>query len=346
MYLLKIGYNCIGKLGFVGDKIISMYKISKMKKEEIPELIKIWHNQYSKYCNDAVIPDFWCGGENSIKMYLENQINQGNAIISKKDDVITGYIAWMHIDFHNEKSAFCPIIGHAAIEEDSLTIYHELYNYAAQIWVDDDRFNHLWMIYNDDHTLKDMLYDTGFGSHVIDAYTKVQAPVCQMDCKYNVSVATYSDAEALIALIKESVQFYIESPIFLKRSNYELNEVIDMIETDHLLVVWDNDTPIGIMNLSVQTGYNIENLASTNTGLISKAGAYIKPEYRGLGIGKCLLNEVMKHCIENNIQFLHVCFETANPFANVFWRKHFSPIILSVRRTINKDANIPKTRLL
>lgn len=317
-----------------------------MKKEEIPVLIEIWRNQYSKYCNGTVIPDFLSGGENSIMTYLENQINQGNAIISKRDDVITGYIAWMYIDFHNEKSAFCPIIGHAAIEEDSLTIYHELYNHAAQIWVDDDRFNHLWMIYNDDYTLKDMLYDIGFGSHVIDAYTKIQTPVCQFDCKYKISVAIYSDAEALLELINESVHFYIESPIFLKRSVYELDDVINLIKTDHLLVALDNDKPIGIMNLSVQTGYNIENLAPTNTGLINKAGAYIKPEYRGLGIGNGLLNEVMKRCTEKNIQYLHVCFETANPFANVFWRKHFKPIILSVRRTINKDADISKIKLL
>ena len=321
---------------------MAMYKISKMKKEEIPELIKIWHNQYSKYCNSAVINDFLSGGENSIVTYLENQINNGNAIVSKKNDFITGYIAWMYIDFHNEKSAFCPIIGHATIEEDSQIIYHELYNHAAQIWVDDNRFNHLWMIYNDDHTLKDMLYDIGFGSHVIDAYTKIQKQVCQIDGKYKISVATYSDAETLLELVKESVNFYIGSPIFLKRGVYELNDVIDMIKTDHLLVAWNQATPIGIMNLSVQTGYHIENLSSPNTGLISKAGAYIKPEYRGLGIGKCLLNEVMKHCTEKNIQYLHVCFETANPFANIFWRKHFKPVILSVRRTINKDANITK----
>lgn len=319
-----------------------MYQISKMKKEDIPKLIAIWHNQYSKYCNSTVIPNFLNGGENSIMTYLENQINHGNAIIAKRDDVITGYIAWMYFDFHNEKSAFCPIIGHAAIEEDSETIYHELYNYAAQIWVDKDRFNHLWMIYNDNHALKDMLYDIGFGSHVIDAYTKVQEPACRINSKYKVSVAAYSDAEALLALMKESVYFYIESPIFLKRNDYELDDVIDMIKTDHLLVAWDNDMPIGVMNLSVQTGYNIENLASTNTGMISKVGAYIKPEYRGLGIGKCMLNEVMKHCTEKNIQYLHVCFETANPFANIFWRKHFKPIILSVRRTVNKDANIAK----
>ena len=319
-----------------------MYKISRMKKKEIPELIAIWHNQYSKYCSSMVIPDFLSDGEKSIMTYLENQINHGNAIIAKKDDVITGYMAWTYFDFHNEKSAFCPITGHAAIEEDSETIYHELYNYAAQIWVDDDRFNHLWMIYNDDHLLKDMLYDIGFGSHVIDAYTKIQEPVCRTDSKYKISVAAYNDAEVLLELMKESVHFYIESPIFLKRNDYELDDIIDMIKKDHLVVAWDNDLPIVVMNLSVQIGYNIENLASTNTGLISKVGAYIKPKYRGLGIGKCMLNEVMKHCTEKNIQYIHVCFETANPFANIFWRKHFKPIILSVRRTVNKDANITK----
>lgn len=60
-----------------------MYKISKMKKEEIPELIGIWRNQYSKYCSNAIVPDFLSGGENSIVMYLENQINHENAIIAK-----------------------------------------------------------------------------------------------------------------------------------------------------------------------------------------------------------------------------------------------------------------------
>lgn len=317
-----------------------MYKISKMKKEYIPELIKIWHCEYSSYCNSEVMPDFLSDGENSIMQYLENQINQGNAIILKKGDVIVGYMAWMYFDFHNEKSAFCPIVGHASIEEDSQTIYHLLYNYAAQKWVDDDRFNHLWMIFNDNCTLKDMLYDIGFGSQVMDAYTKVQKPVSQTNSKYKISRAAYSDAEVLLELIKESVQYYLNSPIFLKRSNYELNDVIEIISTNHLLVAWDNDTPIGVMNLSIQTEYDIENLSCTNTGLINEIGAYIKPEYRGMGIGKCLLNEVMKHCAENNIQYLHVSFETANPFANIFWRKHFKPMILSVRRTINKDANM------
>lgn len=53
------------------------------------------------------------------------------------------------------------------------------------------------------------------------AYTKVPKSVDKIACKYKISVATCRDAEALLTLIKESEQFYIESPIFLKRGNYE-----------------------------------------------------------------------------------------------------------------------------
>ena len=81
--------------------------------------------------------------------------------------------------------------------------------------------------------------------------------------------ATSSDAEILLELAKESIYYYMNSPIFLRRSDFELDDVIDIIKTDYLLVAWDNDIPIGFMNLSVQSGYNIENLASANTGLIS-----------------------------------------------------------------------------
>lgn len=316
-----------------------MYNISNMKLKDIPVLICMWRNQYLRYTNNELMSDFLSDGEDSIVLYLEQQINQGNAIVAKNENVILGYIAWMYIDFHNEKSAFCPIIGHASIEEDSQTIYHEMYNYAAQKWVDNNRFNHLWMIFNDNYILKNMLYDIGFGSHVIDAYAKVQKPVYRTNNKYIISKATYSDADVLFNLIKESVNYYSNSPIFLKRSTYELDDIIDIIQTDNLFVVWDNEVPIGVMNLSVQEGYNIENLACTNTGLISKVGAYIKPEYRGMGIGKCLLSEIMHQCIQYNVQFIHVSFETANPFANIFWRKHFEPMILSVRRTVNKDIN-------
>lgn len=316
-----------------------MYKISMMEKEDIPCLIEMWHNQYSKYCNKEVFPDFWSGGKNSITRYLENQIKQDNAIICRKDGLIVGFMAWMYFDFHNERTAFCPIIGHAAVENDSQTIYHRLYMYAAHKWVENNRFNHLWMIFNDDFVTRDMLYDIGFGSYVIDACMNVSKVKIGIDQTYVITKANTEDVDVLYDLVKESMQYYLDTPIFLKRHAYTKQEITEIIEHSNLFVAWDQKNPIGFMNLSVNQDYDTESLASLNSGLINELGAYIKPEYRGTGIGKRLLNELINSCLETNIPYLHVCFETANPFANRFWRKYFKPIVLSVRRTVNKDAN-------
>lgn len=319
-----------------------MYKISMMKKEEIPSLIEMWHNQYSRYCNSEVFPDFWSGGKNSIALYLENQIEQGNAIVSKKDDAVVGFMAWMYFDFHDERTAFCPIIGHATVENDGQTIYHKLYTYASHKWVENNRFNHLWMIFNDDCVTKDMLYDIGFGSYVIDACINASKIRIEIDDAYIITRAKTEDVDVLYDLVKQSVQYYIDTPIFLKRHIYTKQEITDIIKHDNLFVAWDKKHPIGFMNLSVNQEYDTESLASLNSGLINELGAYIKPEYRGMGVGKRLLNELTNYCVATNIPYIHVCFETSNPFANRFWRKYFKPIVLSVRRTVNKDANPTK----
>lgn len=248
-------------------------------------------------------------------------------------------MAWMYFDFHDERSAFCPIVGHATIKDDSNTIYHAMYNYAANRWVKDNRFNHLWMIMSDDCVTKDMLYDIGFGSYVIDAYTKTSKAVQETSCAYNTTIAKTHDVDNLFSLVENSVMYYIETPIFLKRHSYTKQDIADIIESDILFVTWDKGDPIGFMNLSINHDYSIESLASPQIGMISKLVAYIKPEYRGMGIGKKLLSEVNSYCANTNIPYLHVSFETANPFANIFWRKHFKPLVLSVRRTVNKDAN-------
>lgn len=315
-----------------------MYKIYQMEVKDIPELLEMWHNQYLKYCNGDLFPDFWSGGKKEMSKYLEIQIQEAAAIIAKKDEAIVGFMTWMYFDFHNERTAFCPIIGHSAIEDDSQTIYQTLYNYAAQIWVDDDRFNHLWMIFNDDYLTKDLLYDVGFGSYVVDACTKTKKSTNNIDCTYQITKATPNDVDVLLDLVAQSLEYYIDTPIFLKRHTYNKQDIAAIIAHGSLFIAWDEDKPIGFMNLSVSQEYDTETLVSINSGIIDEVGAYIKPEYRGIGIGKSLLNEVTNYCLNNNIPYIHVCFETANPFANKFWRKYFKPIILSVRRTVNKDV--------
>ena len=88
---------------------MSVYKISKMKKEEIPRLIEIWRNQYLKYCNSTVTLDFLSGGENNIVMYLENQIRHGNAIVLKKTMILQDILLGCILTFIMKNQPFVPL---------------------------------------------------------------------------------------------------------------------------------------------------------------------------------------------------------------------------------------------
>jgi GNAT superfamily N-acetyltransferase len=316
-----------------------MYQISQMKIEEIPKAMQIWYTQYKKYCTQDEFPDFWYGGQQEIESYLLKQIEKDNAIVAKKDGAIAGFMAWMYVDFHREKSAFCPTISHAATDEDKAQIYHAMYNYASQSWVENERFNHLWMFFHDDSILKNMLYDAGFGAHVVDACRKTSEFSLQIDCPYKISKAVPRDADLLFKLEVESRRYFLNAPIFLRKDVRTKDELINIIEQNIVFIAWDNTVPIGMISLILSKKYNIETLAVIGSGQIKGLGAYIKTEYRGKGIGTRLLVEVVNYCRDASIPYVHVSFETSNPFGNKFWRKSFKPIILSGRRTVNKDAN-------
>jgi len=316
-----------------------MYQISQMKVEEISKAEQIWYKQYKKYCAQDGFPDFWGGGQKEIESYLLKQIEEGNALVAKKEEAIAGFMAWIYVDFHHEKSAFCPTIGHAATDEDKAQVYHAMYNYACQRWVENDRFNHLWMFFHDDSTLKNMLYDAGFGAHVVDACRKTSEFSLQIDCPYRISKAVPCDADLLFRLEEESRYYFLNAPIFLRKEVRTKDNLMNIIEQNIVFIAWDNAVPIGMMSLVVSKKYNIETLAVVGSGQIKELGAYIKTEYRGKGIGTRLLMEMVNYCRDASIPHVHVSFETANPFGNKFWRKYFKPIILSGRRTVNKDAN-------
>ena len=316
-----------------------MDQIIPMKKEDIPQAMAIWHGQFAKYCSNDSFPDFWNGGKETLESYLIQQIEKGNAITVKTGEIIVGYMAWMCIDFHNEKTAFCPIVGHAALEDNEKSIYYALYTASSQKWVQDNRFNHLWMIFYDDNDLKYMLYDIGFGSYVIDACQKVSKNMLQANCPYKITRAVSGDADALLMLENELDQYLLDSPIFLKREKYSRGNIVQAINRNGVFIAWDDNRLIGVMSTNVEQGYHFEKLTTTDSGYIGRIGAFVKSEYRGKGVGTKLLREVFDYCAEAGKSFVHVSYETANPYANRFWPKYFKPTIRSVRRTINKDAN-------
>jgi len=316
-----------------------MIKIETMQIADIPRAMDLWKNQFVQYCHCDSFPAFHNGGEITVEKYIENQISNSNAIVAVQDNEIVGYMAWMTFDFHSERTAFLPIAGHAALLNNEMSIYMAMYNHVSQKWVKDNRFNHLWMTYFDDKNVKDGLYELGFGSYVVDACQSTSKSIGSVRCDYRIELATIQDVDDLFKIANSSNQYYIDPPIFLKRSKLQKQDIEKILERNFVLVARDGNEIIGVMSFSINEDFEFEQLTTTDSVYIGRLGAFIHSNYRGKGIGTALLTNTFRICQENGKSHIHVCFESSNPYASNFWPKYFKPAIRSVRRTINKDAN-------
>jgi GNAT superfamily N-acetyltransferase len=313
--------------------------IYNMNESDIDQAAEIWQSCYNKYSFDnETFPSYWTHSLTEIKDFLKQKVKDGCAIAAEADDRFIGYLAFDEFNFNGEDSVFCPSIGHAVIEDYKDKAYPFLYQAAAKDWVGRNIFNHMWTINYNDSKLKNTLYDLGFGSYLIDAFARTDTKP-DADSGYEIRKADLNDTDILFTLAEESRHYYASSPLFLKRDPYSADDISQIIENGNVFIAFDNNIPVGFINLSISNENNCIDLSVKNCGMIDEIGAYIKPEHRGENLGKDLLTTAFNYCASNNIELIHVDFETANLFANKFWKKYFSPVLLSVRRTINKNIN-------
>jgi predicted acetyltransferase len=313
-------------------------QISNMQDLDIDEAKKIWVSQYELHCSNKDFPVYWKEDTSLLGRFLSMKIKQESAIVAKLEGKVVGFLAYDAFPFNGEDSVFCPAIGHSALEEYKESVYLELYKRISQEWVNKNIFNHMWTIFFKDEKLKKVLFDLGYGSYLIDAFS---------DCNMHYSreslnairKATIKDKETLYELVKESNQYYASAPLFLRRDEVTYGYIEEMISNNNVLIAWDQETPMGFINISISENNNFINLSTKNSGLIDEIGAYIKPQYRNKNLGMELLKAANDYCRQVETQHIHVDFETANLYANRFWKKYFTPMLLSMRRTINKNIN-------
>lgn len=320
---------------YMANKLVT----SRMQESDITQVVGIWKEQYERYCrSNESYPDYWRENTRDIEAFLRRKVQSRTAITAKLDNEIIGYLAYDEFPFNGEKSVFCPAIAHAALEEYKKEAYLLLYKNISKEWVNRNIFNHMWIINFNDTELRDILFDLGFGSYLIDAFTCADNRISSNSaCK--ISKAEAQDVDTLYSLVEESREYYSSAPIFLKRDQYSKDDILQIIQKNNVFIAWEKGIAIGFINVSISESNNIIDLSVSNSGLIDEIGEYIKLEYRGLGVGKRLLETVFENCKKNNIKTIHVDFETANLYANKFWRKYFKPMLLSTRRTINKNIS-------
>lgn len=320
--------------------MIKDIKVCKMIEKDVNEAKEIWMNQYNLYCNNIKFPSYWKEKSELLENFLNWKIKNENAIVAKLNDKVIGFLAYDEFPFNGEKSTFCPAIAHSAVEEYKESVYLEMYKNVSQKWVNRNIFNHMWTIFYNDEKLKNILFDLGYGSYLIDAFNDVNiSNIIYEKSGYKIKKATIEDVDILYDLVKESNRYYASAPLFLKRDELNKNEIEEIIVKNNVLIVWDKEIAIGFVNLTIADENNFIDMSIINCALIDEIGIYIKLEYRNKKIGIELLREIINYCKEHKVEYIHVDFETANLYGNKFWRKYFTPMLLSMRRTINKDIN-------
>jgi predicted acetyltransferase len=319
-------------------EMIDRIQISAMQDLDIHEAKQIWVSQFELYCDDRNFPLYWREQTELLEKFLMKKIENQCAIVAKRDNRLVGFLAYDSFDFHGENSVFCPAIGHAAVEEYKESVYLALYKSISQEWINKTIFNHMWTVFFNDVKLKSVLFDLGYGSYLIDAFSECKIHFNEKSiCK--IRKATTTDADILFELVKESIQYYGSAPLFLKREEVTIEEIEELIVNSNVFLAWHQDTAVGFIHIRIAEHHNFIDLSVKDCGLIDEIGAYIKSDYRNKNIGIELLNCVNEYCREMKSPYIHVDFETANVYANKFWLKYFTPMLLSMRRPINKNIN-------
>jgi GNAT superfamily N-acetyltransferase len=311
--------------------------IEPMQTNEIGKAIDLWQKQFTHFCSQSAIYPYWLNNTLEIEDYLNAKTSQGKSFVAKLDSKICGYLAYDAIKFHGSNSAICHFCGNAAELEGRNFIYTSLYTEIAKIWVNKGIANHYIGICSNDIEIKNVFFDIGFGAYLIDAFTNFeQTKHC--DRSMEIVKAGTVDANDLYEVVKESKDYYFSSPIFLTMQPYALKDLTQLIETSTVFIARDQGKIIGFMNLRTAEENDIFRMSVKNCGRIDDIGAYIKQDYRGRNVGAQFMQAISAYCKENSIPCVHVDFETANLYANKFWKKYFTPTMLSLKRTLHSDS--------
>jgi len=319
----------------------SLLHVEPLKKEHIPEAWRLWTAQYGAVRQRyGYLPQTWLDEASPFCSFIERHIENGSGIVADYGDTVVGYVVHDVFDFHGDRTAFVPITAHAADPAYKLVVYSELYTHLSQRLVERGCLNHIVTFFAADQALQAYLFELGFGLYVVDCYRDLQ-PIPPSPAASDVRVrrATPEDADGLFALGQEVAAYYAQAPLFLRNERADKAELLDVLASPRhaLFIATAEQDIVGYMGIRCHDEQDTITLKDPAAATLDPLGAYIREAYRGRGVGKSLLRQVVEWGRQQAITSIHVDFESANRYANQFWPKHFMPILHSARRHVNSD---------
>jgi GNAT superfamily N-acetyltransferase len=218
-------------------------------------------------------------------------------------------------------------------------VFQSMYDTISRNWVYDGCFTHAVTFFAFDTTLRDVLYWSGFGLFVVDAMRAInQGDVVnnnELGSEIAIRNANDDDLEELIRLNNELVTYLSRSPTFLfAERKAEPETAKAFLDQNAISVVAERDGRV----LACIRGTEQKENACTIVQDASVMGidfAYTDPSVRGTGIGRRILQVILKWGKSKHKTGCAVDFESANVLGRAFWLKHFRAVCFSAIRHVD-----------
>jgi len=308
--------------------------IRDFSKESIPEAAELFVRSYaSQRENLPLIPE---KKELYDIVLTELKDKSGNRGIAALDgDRLIGYMleTGTSDSFMGERTAFSSgLYSHSSVEVDKAKIYQVMYAKLAEKWVENRYCSHVFSFWAQDHVLSYQFFRLGFGMTHFELMRDLSKPE---DREVHTTIREIDSLRYIEGLLEKEFRYYKKTPLFwFKEKNGDIEDEID----GDLITAFIDDEPVGYMHLNINDA-ETKVLADKNTGRI--AGAYVDPKFRRKGIGTALLRNAVEWAEEKVLKRLYVEGESANIQGGNFWMEHFTPIVYTVRRCVDKRMLSP-----
>ncbi len=249
---------------------------------------------------------------------------------------LTGCLGWLIVDNFREtgrRGAYCPIWAHAAAEGAAARVCVALYRQAAGLWAAASCRVHAISLLAEDRAAQDIWFWNGFGLTVVDAIRPVQPLGVRASEDFTFRKAEPKDAGLIAGIEIEHQAYYTGAPIFMApREPVNEGGYREFIAapSNAVWLAFAGKELAGYMRFE-PFGHGASEIVQSDT-TIANTGAFIRPLYRGRGVGTGLLDAALKDYAPQGFERCSVDFESFNPDAYHFWMKHFTPVSLSVTR--------------
>lgn len=266
---------------------------------------------------------------------LEDLLN-GLGVAAVEGDTLLGYLCACgpieNMFGTKAKGVFSPLEAHG-VREDSPRLWQRLLQAAQQKWVTAGAAYHAVALYEHDEAAKNALFSCGFGQRCADAVRFAQPMGARKVDGVRCMVLPKGEEQRVRAMRMALDRHLRQSPVFQQSCDETASAWIAWAEKrdSRLFTAFAGEEPIAFIEVMADG----ENFLTEGEDMLNICGAYCVPAWRGRGVSRLLLEEVLCALQQEGIMYLGVDYETMNLTAQHFWQKHFAPYTASLVRRVD-----------